>query len=1152
MIEVRRRAVPRSRMRAAAALGAAALVAAATLVPGEMAAAAVVAAPPAPVTCAAQTGSEAAAQLIASRCGRQVEMLSRRSADADLFANPDGTTTVKQYASPQRVKRGDQWLTIDTTLRRDADGAVVPTASDSGVRFSGGGTGPLVTVDRAGGRLALTWPAPLPAPVLSGSTATYPEVLPGVDLRMTAEREGYSKVFVVKTRAAGAQRALRRLAFRATTTGLTLRWRAGGRVETLDKSGELALLSDGAAMWDSRGLAADGARSGDADPTHVATVGQRLDRGQWILEPDRAMLAAADTVYPVYIDPDQSSPSNGDWVTVNSGSPNTSYWSSDRDSMRVGKSPGNGAIYRAFVSIPMAQWAGKQIKWAQFASNMDHSSPCGTTAEMRLAVTTQTWIAPGATVTYNNTSDYQAYRAWVIATASPPSANEAGGCGANLPDRLVEMPIAWDNVQWFTDRAYSRITYMLYATNEGSIDGWKKFYAGSSYLAFTYNTPPAVPAAVVPTQGVPCGGTVGTTSPTVQAQYVDDDNDDNLNATFEWKDVATGVVTPVAGPLRTPGNTGGVTLALGAAAEGRAYSFRVQTVDKWGSYSPWSAWCDFTVNASPPPAPKVTSTDYPTGPTPHGGPGVAGAFLLEPNGQAGADVTSYTYGWTSPPTTTVTVAAGGTLPISMTPPKYGLNTLYVYAKDPAGTPGPTTSYTFLVAGPSAPVAQFPLTDLRGAGYSDTVGGGTLTLSGSPTWVADGRIIGATSAHFDSYAAGTKTVAALDTSKSFSVTAWVRLSGIAAGNMTAVGQDGTSAGGFFLGVRYSGATPKWSFTLPDTSASGSTVAVYAPAALTTADVGRWVHLTGVYDAAEKKQRLYVDGVLAQETARPAAPWQATGPLSIGRGWWSGAAAEAWQGEIADVRVWNRAVVAQDLLGTNADAPNGIPAQAGVLAPAEVGNWDFSGGLDCYCDSVVDGAYFGRPLTLDAGWANTPPTSSFVQPGHDGNDALQLDGAAGLAATSGPVLRTDQSLSVSAWVKATALTGAEQVVLSQGGQPGPAARLMVTTDGKWAFTITDHDGAGNLTWHSAVSNSSVQTGAWVHLVGVFRAGTGEALLYVNGVEQTVKGTGAKGWHTIGPLYVGSNAGLNSFLGGTVDQVKVFQGALTAREAANLAAA
>lgn len=86
-----------------------------------------------------------------------------------------------------------KWRDVDITLTRGTDGTVVPKATTVGLKFSGGGTDPLVRMTRNGRELALTWPDKLPEPELSGSAVTYPDVLPDVDLRMTAQQDGFTQ-----------------------------------------------------------------------------------------------------------------------------------------------------------------------------------------------------------------------------------------------------------------------------------------------------------------------------------------------------------------------------------------------------------------------------------------------------------------------------------------------------------------------------------------------------------------------------------------------------------------------------------------------------------------------------------------------------------------------------------------------------------------------------------------------------------------------------------------------------------------------------------------------------------------------------------------------------------------------------------------------
>ena len=62
-----------------------------------------------------------------------------------------------------------------------------------------GGTTVLATARSGDQWLKVTWPQNLPAPQVSGATATYPDVFPGVDLTVTAGLTGgFSDTLVIK------------------------------------------------------------------------------------------------------------------------------------------------------------------------------------------------------------------------------------------------------------------------------------------------------------------------------------------------------------------------------------------------------------------------------------------------------------------------------------------------------------------------------------------------------------------------------------------------------------------------------------------------------------------------------------------------------------------------------------------------------------------------------------------------------------------------------------------------------------------------------------------------------------------------------------------------------------------------------------------
>ena len=150
---------------------------------------------------AVQAG-ESAALKRARSTGSQVEVGALRGESREVYAQPDGTFEAVEHLRPVRTRQDGKWVDIDTALRKRADGTVSPAAAAVGLAFSGGGTGPMATMVKAGRKLSFSWPGTLPAPALSGATATYTDVIAGVDLQLNADADGFSDVLVVKTRQA--------------------------------------------------------------------------------------------------------------------------------------------------------------------------------------------------------------------------------------------------------------------------------------------------------------------------------------------------------------------------------------------------------------------------------------------------------------------------------------------------------------------------------------------------------------------------------------------------------------------------------------------------------------------------------------------------------------------------------------------------------------------------------------------------------------------------------------------------------------------------------------------------------------------------------------------------------------------------------------
>lgn len=188
----------------------------------------------------------------AKETGQPYELTSARTETSDTWALPTGKWSVKRHGTTVRIRRAGGWVATDPTLQFATDGKVKPKASAVAIAFSGGGTGPLLTGVKDGRTLSLTWPTALPKPTLAANVATYPNVLPDVDLQLKAEVEGFSQLLVVKTAAAAKHPDLATLKFKLDTVGLDVsRDATTGLLTAVNPAGEIVFTSPTPVMWDS-------------------------------------------------------------------------------------------------------------------------------------------------------------------------------------------------------------------------------------------------------------------------------------------------------------------------------------------------------------------------------------------------------------------------------------------------------------------------------------------------------------------------------------------------------------------------------------------------------------------------------------------------------------------------------------------------------------------------------------------------------------------------------------------------------------------------------------------------------------------------------------------------------------------------------------
>ncbi|WP_285707147.1 phospholipase A2 [Microtetraspora sp. NBRC 16547] len=636
-------------------------------------------------TCPDEMPTEISAKLAAAVCGKRIKVASLTSETDEYFINPDGTVTQDHRYRPVRVKQGDQWVAADATLVANPDGSVTPKAAAISYHFSGGGEGPLVSASEEGTELTLGSPlGALPKPVLDGATATYPEVLPGVDLVLTADVDGFAEKLVVKTRDAAADPKLKALTFATSLKKGKIKADKHGNVTIVNAKGDAVFASSAAEMWDA--TAETAMKRNPAAPTISAGAGKRskmdvtLSDGAMKVIPDAALLVDPATVFPVTIDPSFTSAKSG-WTYVDSAYPTSTYWNSTNDATS-GTSNSGGYKRRSFFNMSLSgMGTSKHIISATF--NIKE---------------TWAWSCSARNVELHRTAGVTSSTSWNNQPASNlniGAKNVAYGwssSGAGGPSSCPAAWVGWDvtsALQGIMDSGGTSITFMVKAGSETDNYYWKRF-ENNPNISITYNTVPATPTnlAIAPCTTCTSPALVGISQPTLSAKVSDADGQ-ALRADFEvWTPdhvtkVSSGSVSNISS-----GATG--SWKVSTALANTSYHWRVRSYDGT-DYSAWSSWFTFTVNAAPPPAPDVSSDDYPQDGWAKGS-GQVGKFTITPSG---TDVSAVLWSFDGGAQQSA-ANSGSPYTLSWTPGSDGPHTLKAWVKNKAGNQSAATTYAFNV------------------------------------------------------------------------------------------------------------------------------------------------------------------------------------------------------------------------------------------------------------------------------------------------------------------------------------------------------------------------------------------------------------------------------------------------------------------------
>ncbi|MFD8493317.1 LamG-like jellyroll fold domain-containing protein [Amycolatopsis sp. NPDC059657] len=1088
--------------------------------------AAVTVAFPAPAAAAPTQDPEIAAALVAAKkSGHSVSVTARATEYADLAANPDGTLTWNQGSEPRRVRRSGGWVPVDLTLEKRADGSVGPKASPVDVRLAAGGgtaaTG-LAVAAKDGREVGIGWSGQLPQARLAGAVATYSDVLPGVDLAVTAKTGGFSQVLVVKTAEAARDPRLKEISFPSYTRGVTLR-HVSGRLEAVDGGGKVVFRGDASRMWDSTGQAnarAAGADTGSERPA-TATMDVKLTDSAVVVRPDQRFMADPARVFPIVIDPEYSwAGEKQNHVMVQSAwADDRNYNRTDNDLADLKAGYQSGYVSRSYFDFDVSPMQGKVIQDASVRVRVAHSWSCG-------GGPTELWSTDsiGPDTTYHNQPT------WYQNLGGIWTSNHIQYCRGDGYARVGIKETMADAAAEGT----SELTFMLKAASEGQTNDWRRFDI-DPVLEVVYNSIPEDPAELSMEGGqIPCvtgdkRPVVFTATPRLRGLLTDPDSG-TLNATFGLHKGPVGNSTEI-----WMGSTGDipsdtyaeVTVPAGLLTEDGIYNWSMVS-DDGDDASEWVGNCEFEVDHTAPGVPTVSSMDYPSGETPSGGIGQTGSFTFNANGTA--DVQHFLWSVNEkqnddPKTKAKADRPGGGASVRWTPTLATPQTMFVRSVDRAGNLSPIVKYRFTVR------SGDPL-DGNLAGYwkldgtLDDASGNSRTLTAAAGATATAEGYAGSSAGLDGTAKRLyRSGQVVDTKQSFSVSAWAKLDrpGVAA---TVLSADGARTSAFHLQATADG---KWAFGMYTTDADGTGSKLVRAVSTEPVQVGAWTQLVGAYDAGAGMLRLYVNGAQATEKAHRST-WTAAGDFQVGAGWRTATRVELFPGQIDEVRAYQRVIV---------------PSEAALMANQAVlrAQYQLDEGTGTTTRDQVSGQ--NAKLNGTAGWTQA-----------DGYPAAKFTGGFGSGYGSivgpRPTMRTDRSYTVSSWVRLDALDSVTHTAVSFKDSKFAPFMLQYRPElKKWNFLVSlgaDQEGAW---WIPA--DTSVAAGQWVLLTGVYDHAAREARVYVDGIFAG-KLAGVDGWNGNGDIMIGGGPWVGNDTDpfrGAVRGVRVYSGTLSDREISQLPA-
>jgi hypothetical protein len=410
---------------------------------------------------------------------------------------------------------------------------------------------------------------------------------------------------------------------------------------------------------------------------------------------------------------------------------------------------------------------------------------------------------------------------------------------------------------------------------------------------------------------------------------------------------------------------------------------------------------------------------------------------------------------------------------------------------------------------ASPVAEYSFDEDKGEAVEDQAGEHDGSVEGAE-WTEHGRYGGAMK--FDGEAMVTIPASEdLDLTEEFTLEAWIRPEAGCEFGQIFVKEDAEEAHAAYVVSKHGSKLGAYLGVpgVEEESPSGALV------------IGAWQHIAVTFDGS--KAKLYVDGAEAG-TAPVDEILSTSGDLRIG-GSHFGSNGGGFVGRIDEVRIYGRSLEEGEV-AADMETPIQTPRYGPVAA------WSFDEGTGT---SVGDLSGEGHTATIEG--------AEWTTHGRYG-DALQFNGTSSCVSIGDAAdLRLGEEFTLESWVRPEGELKHDPVVFKEGsGHLNYALEVGRASMGEAEGTV----GTTGSPHHSeATSSEALEPEVWNHLAVTF---DGSILrLYVNGVLVDIEATEGADPGREGALKIGCDGQYGEHFKGRIDEVRIYDRALTAGEVA-----